>query len=211
MGLRFETMREAMVASQLRPTGVEDVRLLTAMLAVPRERFVPAIRAAVAYADAPVPLGHGRTLNSPMVVGRLIDALEVAPGERVLVLAAGTGYSAAVLAAMGAQVIAVEPVPELAAAARANVPGAEVVETELAEAPTGPFDAVLIDGAVEELPQRIIDRLAPLGRLACGLLEQGTTRLARGQRGRAGFALIPFADADVAPLPEFARPKSFVF
>src|SRR5688500_16392619 len=94
----FEHMRRAMVASQLRTTGVSDPRVVAAMGEVSRERFVPAERCAAAYADLVLPLGHGRALNSPMALGRMLSEARLSGNERALVIGAATGYSAALLA-----------------------------------------------------------------------------------------------------------------
>src|SRR5688500_346544 len=104
----FEQMRRAMVASQLRTTGINDPRVVAAMGEVPRERFVPAGRAALAYADALIPLGGGRELNTPMSLGRLLTEAAPEPDDRALVIGAATGYAAAVLARLVASVVAVE-------------------------------------------------------------------------------------------------------
>src|SRR5687767_2518913 len=122
----FETMRRAMVASQLRTTGVNDPRVVAAMGAVPRERFVPSERRALAYADARVPLGRGRELNPPMTLGRLLTEARLDGSERALVIGAATGYSAAVLARLAASVVALEEDPELAAFARAALDGTAI-------------------------------------------------------------------------------------
>ena len=119
----FEQMRRAMVASQLRTTGVSDPRVVAAMGAVPRERFVPEERIPMAYADAMVPLGRGRELNSPMAVGRLLTELHPQEGERALVVGAATGYAAALMERLVGEVVAVEEDPDLAAAARAALAG----------------------------------------------------------------------------------------
>src|SRR5262245_35542397 len=104
----FEQMRRAMVASQLRTTGVNDPRVIAAMGDVPRERFVRAERGALAYADALVPLGNGRELSPPMAVGRMITEAQLRGHERALVVGAATGYSAAVLAQLVGSVVALE-------------------------------------------------------------------------------------------------------
>src|SRR6185436_16130834 len=104
----FEPMRRAMVASQLRTTGVNDPRVIAAMGVVARERFVPADRRALAYADAGIPLGHGRALSPPMVLGRLLTEGRLNGSEHALVVGAATGYSAAVLARLVASVVALE-------------------------------------------------------------------------------------------------------
>lgn len=211
----FEQMRRAMVASQLRTTGTNDPGVLAAMAEVPRERFVPEDRVAVAYADALVPLGRGRELNNPMALGRLLTEAAPRPGERTLVVAAATGYAAAVLERMVGSVVALEEDAELAAAAKANLVGTKVklVQAPLAKGhkPGAPYDLILIDGAVEFVPDALIAQLAEGGRLAAGLLERGVTRLALGRKAGEGFAMAAFADAAAAILPGFAKPRAFTF
>src|SRR3954469_10726217 len=148
----FEHMRRAMIASQLRTTGTNDPAVLAAMGEVARERFVPAGRLALAYAAALVPLKPGRQLNNPMALGRLLTEAAPEKAARALVVGAATGYSAAVVAKLTANVVAVEEDAELAAAARETLAGTGVV---LVEGPLGeghadaaPYDLILIDGAV---------------------------------------------------------------
>lgn len=209
----FEAMRHAMVASQLRTTAVDDPRVIAALTRVPREDFVPADRRAVAYADAVQPLGNGRYLNTPMASARLVNAAAIAAGERVLIVGAATGYVAALVALLGAQVVALEPDPALAAQGRAGTPQAEWVSGPLeAGAPDhAPYDAVVIDGAVEQVPAALVDQLAITGRMTCGIVDRGVTRLAVGRRGGSGFALRPFADAEIVGLPGFAIIREFAF
>ncbi|HJQ17384.1 MAG TPA: protein-L-isoaspartate O-methyltransferase [Allosphingosinicella sp.] len=211
----FEQMRRAMVASQLRTTGVDDPRVLAAMGAVPRERFVPPDRAAIAYADAVLPLAAGRALNSPMALGKLLTEAAPRPQDRALVVGAATGYAAAVLARLVASVVAVEEEPALAAMAKGLLAADKVklVAGPLAKGHKSgaPYDLILIDGAVEQIPQALIDQLADGGRLAAGLIERGVQRLALGRRAGDGFGMIAFADAASAPLPGFARPPGFSF
>ena len=209
---RFAEARESLVESQLRPEGVIDAALLAAMGSVERERFVPEGLAAIAYSDRAVPLARGRALMPPAALAQLIQALDPAPGARVLVVGAGTGYSSAILGAMGARVSAVESDPDLAGIARAN--GIDVVQGPLdAGHHAGvSFDLILIDGAVEEeVPEAIVAQLRDGGRIATGLIENGVGRLAVGTRAGKGFGLRSFADAAVSVLPGFARVRSFVF
>jgi protein-L-isoaspartate(D-aspartate) O-methyltransferase len=211
----FEHMRRAMVASQLRTTGTNDPRVLAAMGEVPRERFVPAARRPLAYADALVPLKPGRDFNSPMALGRLLTEAAPRAGERALAVGVATGYAAAVLARLVGPCTAVEEDEELAAAARGNLAGFEVklVEGPLVEGckADGPYDLILIDGAVEHVPEALIAQLAEGGRLATGWLENGVTRLAIGRRAGEGFGMTAFADAAAAILPGFAKPRAFKF
>ena len=210
----FDAMRRAMVASQLRTTGVSDPHVIAAIGAVPREAFVTPGRRALAYADVPVPLGNGRVLNNAMVLGRLLTEARPRPGERALVIGAATGYSVAVLQAMALDVVALEEDAGLAAAARAALDGGgALVEGPLARGwpAAAPYDLILIDGAVEGVPDAVVHQLRDGGRLVCAILERGVSRLAIGRRAGDGFGLVTFADAEMAPLPGFARPKQFSF
>jgi protein-L-isoaspartate(D-aspartate) O-methyltransferase len=211
----FEQMRRAMVASQLRTTGVNDPRVVAAMGAVPRERFVPPERCALAYADTLVPLGDGRFLNSPMALGRMLTEARLGGEERALVIGAATGYSAALLARLVRHVVALEEVPELAAFARASLAesGVELVEGPLVEghAAGAPYDFILIDGAVEFVPQAIVDQVADGGQFALALLDGGVTRLAVGRVIAGAFGTTVFSDVAAAVLPGFERPRGFTF
>ena len=211
----FEHMRKAMIASQLRTTGVNDPAVLAAIGEVARERFVPAERVALAYADTVVPLKDGRDLNSPMALGRLLTELAPQQGERALVIGAATGYAAAVMARLTGSVVAVEEDAELAGAARQALAGTgvELVEAPLiAGAPQGaPYDVILIDGAVEFVPQAIVEQLKDGGRLAASILEDGVTRLAIGHRAGEGFGMASVSDAAAAVLPGFLKPRTFTF
>jgi protein-L-isoaspartate(D-aspartate) O-methyltransferase len=211
----FEPMRRAMVASQLRTTGVNDPRVLEAMGEVARERFVPAGLRALAYADALVPLKPGRDLNPPMALGRLLTEARPRRGERMMVVGAATGYAAAVCARLVGPLVAVEEDSELAAIARAALAGgdARLVEGPLAKGwkKGAPYDLILIDGAVEAVPDALVGQLAEGGRLAAGIVEEGVTRLALGRKAGDGFGMAAFADAAAAILPGFARPRAFSF
>ena len=213
--LSFEPMRRAMVASQLRTTGVNDPRVVHAMGEVARERFVPAERGAIAYADTTVPLANGRGLNPPMALGRLLTEAGLEGHERALVVGAGTGYAAAVLAKLVGTVTALEEDKALLAQAGEALAGTGValVEGPLAEgwAAGAPYDFILIDGAVDYLPPEIVAQAADNGRIALAQLDRGVTRLAIGRVVGGAFGLTTFADAAVAILPGFERPRSFTF
>jgi protein-L-isoaspartate(D-aspartate) O-methyltransferase len=211
----FEAMRRAMIASQLRTTGVNDAAVLAAIGAVARERFVPGDRVSLAYADTLVPLGGGRSLNPPMSLGRLLTELAPEPGEHALVVGAATGYAAAVMARLTGSVVAVEEDEKLAGFARQALAGTgvELVEGPLAQgaAAKGPYDLVLIDGAVELVPDAILAQLRDGGRLASAIIEDGVTRLAIGRKAGDGFGMAAVADAAAAILPGFAKPRPFTF
>lgn len=212
----FAVMRHAMVASQLRTSGVNDPRVIEAMASVPREDFVPAEWRSLAYRDTGVPLPGGRRTNIPLATGRLLTEAGLAPSDRVLLIGAAGGYGAAVLARLVASVVAVEVDPTLAAAAREALAGeanVTVVEAPLeAGAPEhAPYDVLVIDGAVEAIPDTLVAQVAPNGRAVAGMIDRGVTRLASGRRTAGGFRMVDFADVESAILPGFARPRSFTF
>lgn len=206
-----------MVASQLRPSGVNNPRVIAAMALVPREWFVPADKAGVAYSDRPVALGRGREMNAPIVTGRLLNELDVREGERVLLVGAAGGYAAALLATLGARVTAIEEDPVLAGAARDALARGEgavtLVETRLAagHAADAPYDVIMIDGAIERIPNTLVAQLADGGRLGAALIDNRVPRLVLGRRTSGGFGVSAFADADAVPLPGFGRPPAFTF
>ena len=207
----FAAARLAMVESQLQPEGVTDSAVLRAMGAVPREAFVPGEARAFAYADRAVPLGEGRYLAAPAVLGQLLNAMIAVRGSRALVVGAGTGYSAAVLAAMGVEVVALERSDALASKAREN--GVYVIKgsLEAGDKKNAPYDLILIDGAVEHIPEAIVDQLGDGGRLGAAIIERGMTRLVIGRKSGGAFGYLSIADAGVPPLPGFACPRAFSF
>lgn len=212
--LSFEAMRRAMVESQLRTTGVSDARVVAAMATVPRERFVPAERHALAYMDRPIALGGGRELNLPEATGKLLTAAQIGPDDHILVVGAGSGYTAALAAELARSVVALEENEALAEAAETAVAGrVQLVRGALVEgwAAAAPYDVVLIDGLVEHVPDALPAQLADGGRLACAILDRGASRLAIGRKTGAAFGLDLFADCEASPLPGFAKPKTFVF
>jgi protein-L-isoaspartate(D-aspartate) O-methyltransferase len=156
-------------------------------------------------------MGDGRFLPAPAVLGSLLTQMMPLPGQNALVVGAGTGYSAAVLEAMGLKVTALESSGKLAAAAREN--GIEVVEGPLEQGwkKAAPYDQVLIDGAVEFIPDAIIDQLTEGGRLGTALVDRGITRLIVGRKAGGAFGYLSLSDAGVPALPGFARPRAFTF
>ena len=207
----YAAARRAMVDSQLRPQGVTDHGVLSAMGSVARERFVPDHLRPLAYGDRAIALGGGRALSAPAVLGSVLTELAPEVGERVLVVGAGSGYSAAVLKAMGLEVTALESAAPLAALARGI--GLTMVEGALdaGHKAGAPYDIILIDGAVEFIPDALIKQLGEGGRLGAALIERGVTRLIVGRKSGGAFGYLSIGDAGVAPLPGFARPTAFSF
>ena len=209
-------MRHAMVASQLRTNAVSDARVVAAMARVPREDYLPETQREMAYRDTALPLGRKRYQKVPIATGRMLTVADVQAGDRVLLIGAAGGYTAAVLAEIVASVVAVESDPTLAELARSALAGkakVTVVEGPLeAGNPTGaPYDLLFVDGSIEQVPEALIEQLKPEGRVVGGLADHGVTRLAAGRKTAGGFALVPFADIECVPLPGFARAKSFTF
>ncbi len=211
--------RKRMVDSQLRPNKISDPRLIDAMRHLPRERFLPAGRTALAYADDNIPLGDGRVLMQPMVLARLAQASVPLGGETILVVGAGTGYSAALFAALGCVVTALEapgPLADHAMTTLAAVaPGVRVVTGPLEAGWTAgaPYDIILIDGAVPEIPPAISDLLNNVTGRLITILDGGdrTGRAIRAEPTGAGLSVIALFDARCAMLPAFALKPGFAF
>jgi protein-L-isoaspartate(D-aspartate) O-methyltransferase len=207
----FAAAREAMVESQLRPQGVTDHGVLDAMRSVPREHFLPSHARPLAYVDRAVAMGEGRFLAAPAVLGQLLTQMMPVFGQRALVIGAGTGYSAAILTKIGLDVVAIES--DAALAARANEQGIQVTEAPLqgGYANGAPYEQILIDGAVEYLPDTIVEQLADGGRLGAALVDRGITRLIVGRKAGGAFGYLSIGDAGVPALPGFSRPTAFTF
>jgi protein-L-isoaspartate(D-aspartate) O-methyltransferase len=215
----FIEARNNMVDSQVRPNKVNDPRILAAMRRLPRERFLPPSLASLAYADEDVPLGRGRALLEPMVIARLVQLTAVSEGERVLVVAAGPGYGSALLAACGARVTALEDDPALLALARSALaefaPGVSLVSAPLAAGwPAGaPYDVILIEGAVGEIPPVIGEQLRKeAGRLATVCMGSATGGQAvLAEATMAGLRMQPMFDCATPLIPGLASLPGFVF
>ncbi len=216
----FALARRNMVDGQLRPNRVNDAALLEALGELPRERFLPEGLRSVAYADDDVPLGNGRFMMEPMVLARLIQVLQPRAEDKALVAAAGLGYGAAILARLSKSVVAVETDAGLAAAAaktlqELGVSGVEPVagSAEQGAAASAPYDIILIEGAVPEVPKAIADQLAEGGRLATVIADPsgalGVAHLFVKQGGIVSGR--PLFDAGTPLLPGFERPARFTF
>lgn len=164
--------RDRMVREQIEARGVKDARVLQALRAVPRERFVPAEYREVAYRDTPLPIGHGQTISQPYIVGLMTELLDVKPSHKVLEIGTGSGYQAAVLAPLCRSVFTIEIVPALARSASELLRrlGAKNVTVREGDGYKGwpeeaPFDRIILTAAPPEIPQALIDQLKPGGRL----------------------------------------------
>lgn len=210
----FSTRRMMMVDTQVRPSDVTKYPIIAAMLAVPRESFVPDAQREAAYAGLNVALAPNRVVLEARSLAKLLDHLDIQPGERVLDLAAGYGYAAAVLAEMGCDVVAVEEDAAMAEAGRARLAGkARMVTAPLTTgAPAeGPYDAIVVQGAVEQVPAPIMAQLKDGGRIGALFMQGalGTARIGLKQNGVVTWRSVFNATAPV--LPGFAAKRGFVF
>jgi protein-L-isoaspartate(D-aspartate) O-methyltransferase len=212
----FAERRRMMVDSQVRPSDVTRFPIIEAMLTIPRERYVPDSLREAAYVGEHLPLGPGRIALDPRTLAKMIEALDLDPADVVLVIAPGHGYSAAVIGHLVDAVIALEEDAGFAAEAEAALAaeGAHnvaVVTGRLADgAPQhGPYDAILIEGGIETLPDGIAAQLKDGGRIACLFQEGplGTVRIGHRHDGRLTWRHAFNAGAPV--LPGFSRPAAF--
>jgi protein-L-isoaspartate(D-aspartate) O-methyltransferase len=186
---------------------------------VPRERFLPPHLRGIAYVDIDVQLGGGRYLIEPRVLARLLQEAAVEPGDTVLDVAAGTGYSSAVLACLAASVVALESVETLAAMARENLAALEadnvvVVTRRLADGheAQAPYNVVLINGAVAQVPARLTQQLADGGRMVTVVRDgSGPGKATLLRRIGDVVSSRTLFDAATPMLPEFQAAKGFVF
>lgn len=216
----FAEARKRMVDGQVRPNRVTDPRILLALLEVPRELFVPPALRVRALADEDLALGNGRVLLQPMTIARLLQLATPRSGERVLVLSAGTGYGATLLAHLGAQVVAVEDDPVLADLGSAAIaashlpPGSLRREAGLPAAgfPAGaPFDLILVEGAIPAVPNALVEQLAEGGRLVAIRQPPGRVGAAiLGRRVGGSFSAVEAFDVQGTPLPAFTPRPGFV-
>ena len=210
----FQTRRVTMVDTQVRPQDVTKFPIIAAMLAVPREDFVPQAAREAAYVGGNIPLAPRRVELEARSLAKLLDALDVVPGENVLCLGAGYGYAAAVLAEMGADVVAVEEDAAMAAAATQSLQGqAKVVNAALNQgaASYGPYDVILLEGGAEAFPAALEAQVKEGGRLAAIFMEGalGVARIGHKHDGKVTWRFSFNATAPVVPGFEAAR--GFVF
>lgn len=216
---QFTEARNRMVDSQIRPNRVTDPRITSAMRRLPRERFLPADLAPLAYADQDVPLGNGRVLMQPMAIARLVSLAAPAQGEHALVVAAGVGYGAALLAACGPRVTALEEDPALLTIARRALtevrPEVSLVSGPLAAGwPAGaPYDVILLEGAVQAIPPALAQQLRNNGgRLVAVVCADGrTSQAVLAEATGAGLRAQPMFDCATPLLPPLLPAPTFAF
>lgn len=213
----YAIARQHMVDGQIRTNRVTDERLVEAIRSLPRERFVPERARARAYLDDDVEIAPGRYLMEPMVTARLIQAAEAKAEDMALVVGAGTGYAAALLAQLAHTVVALESDPALAQRASAVFGELAIDNAVVFEGPLdagcpkhAPFNIIYLDGAVEQVPSALTSQLAEGGRMVGVMQDRGVGRATLWiKTGNAVSRRVLF-DANVAPLPGFAAPARFV-
>lgn len=217
----FADQRTKMVDSQLRTEAVTDYGILAAMGRIPRELFVPPALKTLAYLDNDIVLkrsGEPRYLMQAASFGRLVQLAEVSATDRVLDVGCGTGYSAAVLAALARSVVALESDPDLAVTARQNLAGVKADNARVAVgslvtgAPAdGPYDVIMLEGSVEVVPEALLAQLGEGGRLVA-VVGSGWSAMATLYRKSEGdIGRRPAFNVAVSPLPGFRQPAAFVF
>jgi protein-L-isoaspartate(D-aspartate) O-methyltransferase len=184
--------RRAMIDSQLRTSGVTAAAVVARMAAVPREDFVPASARAAAYMDRAVPLGDGKYLAAPLVHGMLLQEADPASGDNCIVVDGGSGYLPELLRPLVGSLTVLTPEQALAK-------GSETA------------DLILIDGAIEQMPDTLASRLVDGGRLVTGLIENGVTSVARGRKSGTGVAFMKLGEVGVPRLAAFDKPKGWSF
>lgn len=215
----FEAARKHMVDSQVRTNDVTDPRIQRAFETVPRERFLPAELRDRAYVDREVCYAPGRALITARDFAKLLAALEIDRNDLVLDVAAGSGYSSAILAQLGEMVVVVENNDDLAAKAQENWSEAGVVnaaviaaEPSIGAAKQGPFDVIVVAAAIETEPEALLKQLKDGGRLGAIVRRGNTVRGVVWRRSGAAFASHDVFDAAAKTVPAgFTRPKAFVF
>ena len=214
----FAAARRMMVDGQIRTSAVTDLRLIAAMLDIPRERFVPPEQVPLAYLDLDLPVGdgaHGRRLLKPMVQAKLIQAAEIAETDHVLDVGCATGYSSAILARLAASVIGLEQDRGLARQAGEHLrslPNVTIVAGTLAAGhpAAAPYDVILVNGSGETVPQALLRQLKDGGRLI-GVIGRGPGKATVYRRDGEMFGGRPVFDAAAPALPGFAKAPAFAF
>lgn len=212
----FPAMRQAMVDSQLRPSGVNEPWVTRAMLNAPRENFVAKEKADICYMDRSIALDDGRYLHPPVTTGMMLQECEPAASDNALLIGGGTGYTAALIAPRVGRLTVIEESAELAKKAKkalADFDNVNVQTGNFAEgaADGGPYTLIWIEGQIEELPDALNAQLAEGGRLICGTADGPVSQLSMGIKYGGDLALRSFADGEITAISGFAKMKNFAF
>lgn len=187
----LDAARRAMIDSQLRPSGINAEFVLQRMNAVPREQFVPEGARSFAYMDRAIALGDGRYLAAPEVQGAMLQEASPTTADKALLVDGGSGYLAELM--------------------RPLVGSLDVRDPANAAPEATGYSLLVIDGAVEQLPETLVATLADGARVVTGLCDHGVTRLAVGRKAAGEVALLPLTEIGIPTLPEFAAPKGWSF
>lgn len=212
----FAARRRMMVDTQIRPSDVTKYPIIDALLAVPREIFVPDAQRDVAYAGEDLDLGGGRVLLEPRTLSKALDALDIGPDELLLDVGSALGYSAAVAARLAQAVVAVEEDEAMAAEAQdlLSEAGADNVIVHqgplaLGAAEHGPYDVILVEGGVEAVPAALLDQLKDGGRIACLMLDGAVGELRIGYKSGGAMSWRFEFNAAAPVLPGFEKQRAF--
>lgn len=218
MDMDLGVARRSMINSQLKPNEVNDPAILDAFDAVPRELFVPKVKRGIAYVDEDIEVASGRFLLEPVVFGRLLVAAKIKPTDLVLDIGALTGYSTAILAHLASAVVGIEEDAALVEKAESRLGELEVINTAIVEGPLnagkadqGPYDVIFIEGAVDDVPQALLDQLKDGGRLLTVRRDGMQGRAHMITRNGDVFAARDLFDANSMGLPGFAKARAFTF
>lgn len=218
----FAEARRMMVDGQVRTVDVTDQRILAAMLEIPREKFVPNDRAALAYLDRDVPVTAPgpaqRCLLKPMVLAKLVQAAEIGPQDLILDVGCASGYSAALLSRLGDSVVALEEDPDLVRAANETLDAVGATNVAVVAGPLpagwpseGPYDVIVVAGAIEVEPEALCAQLKHRGRLVCVRRSGAVSKAMLYRRDHEDVSGWPIFDAAAPLLPGFAKTPEFVF
>ncbi|MEH2509060.1 protein-L-isoaspartate(D-aspartate) O-methyltransferase [Nitrobacteraceae bacterium AZCC 1564] len=218
----FSTARQKMVDGQVRPSDVTDLRILDAMLAVPREEFVPSAQRPIAYLDLDIEVGGAGTakryLIKPAVLAKMIQAASISESDRVLVVGCATGYSAAIVAQLAGEVFATEPDDLLASTAKATLSKLGITNVTIGKAEPaagdvahGPYDVIILNGATEIEPSALYEQLRPAGRLVGVFAATQPPRANLVTRSAGDFGSRILFDAFAPVLPGMQRVPAFTF
>lgn len=214
----FALQRTNMVESQVRPSDITDRRIIRAMLDIARETYCPASSAATAYMDLDVKVNSTRSLTAVRVLAKLIQGLDLAETDHVLHVGAATGYASAILARLAAKITALEIDAGLAVALAKNIVDHNLKSVTPVIGPLAaghaagaPYDAILVDGSVVDVPQALIDQLRDGGRMVAVIGVGRVGRITRWQRRSSAVDSRILGDAGAPPLPGFDKAATFVF
>jgi protein-L-isoaspartate(D-aspartate) O-methyltransferase len=212
----FKKARNTMVDCQIRPSDVTLYPIISAMLDIPREEFVPRNLRPVAYAGEAIPLAPGREILPPRTMGKLLDAVNIGPGELVLDIGCGLGYSTALIGRLAEAVIGIEEDADMAAAATKTLSDQSIDNAVVSEAPLaegdpahGPYDVIVIEGGIESFPEALIGQLKEGGRVGAIRMSGRVGRMELGIRRGDHIAWRPVFDATAPVLPGFKTRKEF--